>query len=85
MKLRDDHRIRWEYADDFAPEHDGVMVTIIVERQTALVKFDNGDVHDGTLWVEVYDVLSEVDDPDDPKELSGIIENNYPEAFETET
>lgn len=82
MKLKEDYRVSAIHNSEFPPEFGGVMVTVIVERRAAIAKFDNGDIYDGGVWVEVFDILSEVNDPDDESELVAVIECNYPEAME---
>lgn len=81
MKLKEDYRVSAIHDSEFPPQFGGVMVTVIVERR-AVATFDNGDIYDGGVWVEVFDILSEVNDPDDESELVAVIEHNYPEAME---
>lgn len=79
-KLKEDHQITWEHADDYAPEEGGVVVDITVNRR-ATVEFPDID-EKFVVWVEVNSILSEVMNPWEDEEIHDVMRYNYPEAFE---
>lgn len=79
-KLKEDHQITWEYADDYAPEQGGVVVDITVKRR-ATVEFPDID-EKFVVWVEVDAILSEVMNPWEDEEIHDVMRYNYPQAFE---
>ena len=79
-KLKEDHQITWEHADDYAPEQGGVVVDITVKRR-ATVEFPDID-EKFVVWVEVDSILSEVMNPWEDEEIHDVMRYNYPQAFE---
>lgn len=79
-QLKPGYRITCERNYDFEPEQSGCMVIVRVERQGS-VTFPDGTKYGLAVWVEIYCILSEVDDPDDTEQLYAVMEYNYPEAF----
>lgn len=79
-KLKEDHQITWEHADDYAPEQGGVVVDITVKRR-ATVEFPDID-EKFVVWVEVDAILSEVMNPWEDEEIHDVMRYNYPQAFE---